>query len=197
MKKQLILASTSPRRKTILSYFSYPFKCISSNFDEKTFPFIKDPKQYVQDIAEKKALALPAIYKDSVILTADTIVFYNNKIYIKPKNAKEAYLILKDLSNAQHQVFTGVCVKYKDKIYKETEETKVLFHPISEKQMKRYHEMFYFSDKAGGYAIQEAGSIIIKQIVGCYYNVMGLPINTVKNLLFKVGIDLWDFLKPI
>lgn len=192
----LILASKSPRRKEILEFFSLKFKCIESNFDEGQIKFVKDPKLYALEIAENKAKALDGKYLDIPILAADTIVYSNKKVYTKPKNAKDALRILNELSNTWHSVFTAVCIKHKDKIYKDIEETKILFHALNEKQIKLYHDSFYFSDKAAGYAIQKAGSIIIKNMIGCYYNVMGLPIYTLKNLLSKVGIDLWDYLKP-
>lgn len=193
----IILASGSPRRKEILSFFNFSFKTVESNFDERKVKFISDPKSYAIEIAEKKALNLNDEFFEDIIIAADTIVYANNKIYTKPKDSKEAFEMLNELSNSWHQVFTAICVRHKDKIYKDIEGTDILFHALDEKQMKKYHETFYFSDKAGGYAIQKAGSIIIKKMVGCYYNVMGLPINTLKTLLLNVGIDLWDFLKPL
>lgn len=192
----LILASKSPRRKEILEFFSLKFKCIESNFDETKIKFVKDPKLYALEIALNKAKALDGKYKDIPILAADTIVWANKKVYTKPKNAKDAFKMLNDLSNTYHSVYTAICIKYNEKIYQDIEETKILFHALDEKQIKTYHNSFYYSDKAAGYAIQKAGSIIIKNMIGCYYNVMGLPINTLKNLLLKVGIDLWDYLKP-
>jgi len=192
----LILASKSPRRKEILNFFSLPFKIIDSKFDETKIKFISDPKSYALEIAENKAKSLNDKYHKNIIISADTIVYRNNKIYTKPKNTKDAGEMLLELSNNWHQVFTAICVKHKNKLYKDIEETKILFHPLNEKLIKKYNNTFYFSDKAAGYAIQKAGGIIIKKMIGCYYNAMGMPINTLKTLLLKVGIDLWDFLKP-
>lgn len=193
----IILASKSPRRKEILDFFMLSFKTIDSKFDEAKVLFISDPKEYALEIAEKKAVGLCNKYFNDIIISADTIVFANNKIYTKPKDEREAFKMLNELSNSWHEVYTAVCVKNKNEIFKDIEKTKILFHPLTEKQIKTYHDKLYFSDKAAGYAIQKAGSIIIKKMVGCYYNVMGLPINTLKNLLLKVGIDLWDYLKPL
>jgi len=192
----LILASASPRRKEILSYFSIKFKTVASHFDEKKIIFLKDPKSYAIEIAENKARALKEQYFNEIILTADTVCFANNKIYTKPNNEKDAFQMLNELSNTWHSVFTAICIKHKDKIFSDIEETKILFHSLTKSQIKKYHSSFYYQDKAAGYAIQKAGSIIIKNMVGCYYNVMGMPINTLKNSLLKVGIDLWDYLKP-
>jgi len=192
----LILASASKRRKEILSYFSIKFKCVVSNFDEKKIKFVKDPKSYAIEIAENKAKALKDKYRKDIIVAADTVCFANNKIYTKPASEKDAIRILNELSNSWHSVFTAICIKHEDKIFSDIEETKILFHPLTDNEIKKYHSSFYYKDKAAGYAIQKAGSIIIKNMIGCYYNVMGMPINTLKNSLLKVGIDLWDYLKP-
>ncbi|MFA6118975.1 MAG: nucleoside triphosphate pyrophosphatase [Parachlamydiales bacterium] len=192
----LILASTSPRRKEILNFFSLKFKVIPSNFDETEVKFVKDAKSYVLEIAEKKALALDERFFNDIIISADTIVYAHNKIYTKPNNAEDAKRILEELSNSWHEILTAVCIKHKNRIYKDVEKTKVLFHDLDEIKIKKYHNAIYFSDKAGGYAIQKAGSIIIKKMIGCYYNAMGMPINTLNKLLMKAGIDLWDYLKP-
>jgi septum formation protein len=193
----LILGSTSPRRKEILSFFSIPFKIISSEFDEKSIAFDGDIEKYVCTIALEKAAAVLKKCPNDIILTADTVVFSKKTIYNKPESKKEALEMLKNLSGSWHQVFTGVCVLTKKDAYFKAEMTKVLMHSLNEKQIKLYHKHFYFSDKAGGYAIQKAGSIIVKKMEGCYYNVVGLPINTLTKLLYKVGIDLWDYLKPL
>jgi len=192
--KKLVLASTSPRRIEILSFFSLPLITSSPNFEENNPSYIEDPAKYSREIAEKKALSVKEKFPKSPILAADTIVYAKGKLFTKPKDAKNAYKILKELSNSTHSVFTGICVIDGDKLYSDTEETKITFHNLTDKQIQTYHNHFYFQDKAGGYIVQKAGSIIIKQMAGCYYNVMGLPINTTRELLSKVGIDLWDYL---
>ena len=191
----IILASTSPRRKEILSFFSLNFKIVPSNFDEKTIQFVKDPKSYVLEIATKKAIALDKKYLNDIIIAADTIVYFNSKIYSKPNNLIEAKKQLSELSNSWHEVFTAVCIKHQGMIYNDIESTKVFINPLTDKEIDKYLNSIKYLDKAGGYAIQNAGSIIIKEMVGCYYNAMGLPINTLRKLLAKVGINLWDYLK--
>jgi septum formation protein len=192
---KLLLGSSSPRRKEIMGYFSLPFHQVASDFDETKIPFEKDPQKYALTIAEKKGEALLAKYREEIILTADTVVFCKNKIYNKPANEDEAFRMLCDLSGSWHSVYTGVCIKKQQATFLGVEETKILFHPLTDKQIRAYHKHFYFADKAGGYAIQEGGAILVKRIEGCFYNVMGLPLNTVHKLLLKVGIDLWDYLK--
>ncbi|MBN2479314.1 MAG: septum formation protein Maf [Parachlamydiales bacterium] len=191
----LILASKSPRRKEILSYFSIPFKIHGSDFDEATISKALPAKEYASLISLKKAEDISKIYKDDPVLGCDTIVSLNNKIFTKPQDEKDAKKILSELSNSWHSVYTALTLIFNNQKHTVIEETKILFHPLSEDQIKKYHKSFYFSDKAAGYAIQKSGSVIIKNMQGCYYNVMGLPINALKDILLKAGIDLWDYLK--
>jgi septum formation protein len=197
VKNTLILGSSSPRRKEILSYFNLPFVQISPDFDETSIAFKQNPENYATLLAQKKAESLQKIYPDHFILTADTVVFCKDKLFNKPSSEKEALQMLLTLSGSWHQVFTGICVVKNKEFYARAEETKILFHPLTEKQIKIYHQHFYYGDKAGGYAIQGGGSIIVKKIDGCPYNVMGLPITTTRELLEKIGIDLWDCLKKL
>ena len=191
---KIILGSVSERRKQILSYFSLPFIQKDSKYDESKLKIIEDPIKYTCTLAENKAKILSEKYPDNIILTADTVVFFENDYLLKPKDETEAKNMLKKLSNSWHQVFTGVCACKGGKCFSLSEETKILFHKLDERQIKLYHKKFYFMDKAGGYAIQKGGSVIVKKIEGCFYNIMGLPINTLKEVLLKVGIDLWEYL---
>ena len=192
---RLILGSQSPRRLEILSYFSLPFEQISPQFDEDAVIFSGDPIIYANEIAAGKARSLAAKYPDAMILTADTVVYKDGKIYGKPRDEKEAFRILTELSNGWHSVYSSVAIWHKDVLRQGIEETRVLFKPLTPVQIQRYLEALHWADKAGGYAIQLAGSLLISRIEGCYYNVMGLPIQTVYRLLKEVGIDLWDYLK--
>jgi septum formation protein len=192
---RIILGSTSKRRKEILSFFSLPFIQADPNFDESTVKVLKDPAEYTCQIARKKAECVAKNYPNDIILTADTVVFYKDRYLLKPKDENEAFEMLKLLSGSEHQVFTGVCVKTPEKIFYKAEESKVHFQKLTDREIKLYHKNFFFHDKAGGYAIQDGGSILIKKIDGCFYNIMGLPISITKELLLKAGIDLWDFLK--
>ncbi len=192
---KIVLASLSPRRKKILSFFNLPLEIVTPFFEEIHEKIVKDPKTYAINIAINKAKSISSKYKDRIILAADTIVVCNNKLYPKPRNEIEAYTMLEELQGTAHYVYTGVCVLKNDTIFTKAEETKVHFHKLTKKQIKKYHSHFYFMDKAGGYAIQDGGSIIVKKIDGCFYNIMGMPINTTRELLLEMGIDLWDFLK--
>lgn len=193
---RLILGSTSPRRREIISYFSLDFEQISPDYDEEAVPFPKDnPKDYVLELATGKALSLATQYPDALILSADTIVYKNGKVYGKPKTEADAFLAIQELQGGWHSVYSAAAVACNGKVLNGCEETKVLMNALTETEIKKYLNALHWADKAGGYAIQLAGSLIVSKIEGCYYNVMGLPINTVNQLLKTAGLDLWDHLQ--
>lgn len=193
----LILGSNSPRRKEILNFFSIPFQQANPDCDESQIPFQGDPAAYVSEVAHRKALCLIDRHPNDTILTADTIVYAKNRLFLKPESLQEAHAMLRELSGKEHQVHTGVCIAQKNRCFIDSEESRVFFHELTDSQIHTYHSHFLPLDKAGGYAIQKGGSLIVKRIEGCYYNIMGLPIQTVRRLLLKAGIDLWDYLKSI
>lgn len=192
---EIILGSQSPRRGEILRFFSVPFLQIAPLFDEESVLFQGDPALYVQKIASEKANLLSLKHPERIIVTADTTVFCKGKIYNKPNSREEAISFLKDLSGSWHSVFTGVALYSQGKIETKAEETKILFHDLTEYQINCYLNHINFLDKAGSYAIQQTGALVVKKIEGCYYNVMGLPLTSLKELLAKAGIDLWNHLK--
>lgn len=192
---RLILGSQSPRRYEILSYFSIPFEQISSTFDEDSIPFEGNPGEYAIKLAEGKALELSKRFPEATILTADTVVYKEGKVYGKPINEEDAFRILTELAGGWHSVFTAASIWNKGELSSGVEETKTLFNPLTPLQIKRYLQALHWADKAGGYSVQLAGSLIVKKIEGSFYNVMGLPIDTVSKLLLKTGIDLWEYLK--
>jgi septum formation protein len=192
---RIILGSQSPRRKEILGYFSLPFEQATSHYDEDAIPFCGDPHLYVRTLCEGKSMALIPHYPDAVIITADTIVYKDGKLYGKPRDAAHSHEILAELSGDWHTVYTGITVRKGQDVYTEVEGTRVLFNVLTKEAIQQYQEQLHCEDKAGSYLIQQAGSLIVKQIDGCFYNVMGLPINTLWHLLKKVDIDLWQHLK--
>lgn len=189
----LILGSTSPRRKEILSFFRVPFSAIPSQFDESTIPTTVHPKEYVEKMARKKGEEFVLSPSDT-LLTADTIVVLGTQILGKPASIDHAVEMLLSLSNTMHEVITGVCVRFKDTVLVRSATTRVLFLPITEKQARAYATHFNVLDKAGAYAIQEGGGIIIDKIEGCFYNVMGLPLRLTVDMLSEAGIHIWDIL---
>ncbi len=194
---RLILGSQSPRRREILEYFSIPFEQKTSGFNEDSIPFDGDPKAYAIALSEGKARSLLPQFPDATIITADTIVYKAGKLFGKPTTEEEAFQILNELCGSWHSVYTAVSVMNQKTQISGIEETRVLFHPLSPSQIRAYCTAFHCFDKAGGYGIQEGGHLIVKRIEGCFYNVMGLPLNTLHPLLLQVGIDLWNFLKKV
>jgi septum formation protein len=192
----LILGSQSPRRREILNFFDLPFEQVSSHFDEDLIPFRGNPEDYANQLAKGKVEALIPRFPHSLILTADTIVYQGGKIYGKPQDEQESFQHLKQLVGHWHSVFTGLALRKGSQIFQTIEETRVLFNSLTDEQIRIYHETLPCADKAGGYMIQEAGSLIVRRIDGCYYNVLGLPINGLCRLLQQVDIDLWKHLIP-
>jgi septum formation protein len=192
---EIILGSGSPRRGEILRFFSIPFLQIASSFDEDSVAFTGDPADYVRTLSRKKAETLAPDHVDRALLTADTTVFCEGVIYNKPKSHEEAVLFLKTLSGKWHSVFTSLSLFHKGQMETKCEETRILFHELTLDQIHHYLQHVNFLDKAGSYAIQQSGSLVVKKIDGCYYNVMGLPLNSLKELLFAIGVDLWKHMK--
>jgi len=179
-----ILASQSPRRKTLLEWAEIPFEIIVSDIDE-SYPANLVVEEVPAFIAKNKALAVkqmvlstkPALVNDCII-AADTVVVLGQKIIGKPNNKQEAIESLNALSGQTHKVITGVVLLYQDKEVCFSETTLVEFHALTAEQIEFYVEKYKPYDKAGGYAIQEwIGVVGIKKITGDFYNVMGLPVS--------------------
>lgn len=194
MKQPLILGSESSQRREILSFFSLPFIQVPSHFDEASVHFLGDPHQYALSLARKKSEVLTQQFPESIVLTADTVVYFNEKIYNKPVDREHAHKMLRDLAGNWHSVITAVSIRSSQKSVSDYEESKILMRSLTDEQIDLYHRHCQFLDKAGGYAIQRAGSMIISRVEGCYYNVMGLPLGTTRQLLLDFGIDLWHHL---
>lgn len=192
---KIILGSQSTKRREILSHFSIPFTVVPSAFDEESVVFEGSPGQHALILSQKKNEVLRAQYPNEVILTADSVVFCDGVMYNKPRDFDEAFLFLQTFSGKWQSVFTGVTVSRGPLVFSDVEETKILINPLTSDQIKKFHSAIFTLDKAGGYTIEKSGNLIVSRLEGCYDNVLGLPINTTQKLLFKVGIDLWDFLK--
>lgn len=185
MFQHIILASQSPRRKQLLQWAEQSFEIIVEPTAEN-YPAemcVGDVPVY---IARNKALAVKAKYSyiTQPILAADTVVVLNNKIIGKPSDAKDAIQILKSLSGNTHKVITGVVIMYKGNEISFSDTTLVTFYELTDEQIKFYVDKYKPYDKAGAYAIQEwIGVTGIKSIDGDFYNVMGLPVSRVLQLL--------------
>jgi len=173
----IILASKSPRRKEILEKNNLKFKIIESKYIEEEATISQ--KNYCIKMAYNKALDIAKIYNNSLVIGADTIVSFKNKILGKPKDLDEAYTYLKLLSNSTHYVYTGVSLILMSKKIELSfsEKTEVTFNKLNDIDINHYIDNFNPMDKAGAYGIQDVGSILIKKINGCFYNVVGFPIS--------------------
>lgn len=193
---EFILGSQSPRRKEILEYFDFPFVQIKPDFDEEGVPFDgTNPGQYATTLARGKAESIAKLKPKAYILTADTVVFQNGRSFAKAADYAEAFEVLTLLSGNWHSVLTGVCLWTPKGVFEGFEETRVLFNHLSHEEKDIFLNKIHWQDKAGNYTIQGAGSLLIKEIQGCYYNTVGLPVNTLNALLAKAGIRLWNHLK--
>jgi nucleoside triphosphate pyrophosphatase len=175
--KKIILASKSPRRSQLLKEAGFDF-VIKTKEVEESYPADLEVEKVAEYLAKKKAYAAKEfIEKDSVLLTADSIVTLENEIYGKPKNADDAFRILRELSGKVHKVITGVCLLSLTKERSFSSISKVHFEQLSDEEIRNYIEEFQPFDKAGAYAIQEwIGLCKISKIEGLYSNIMGLPV---------------------
>lgn len=181
----LILASKSPRRKELLTQAGYQFKTMVSDVDETVDE--TNPIEKVLAIAKKKGNDVFNKYNfnDVVILSADTIVVINNEVLGKPKNVDDARLMINKLQNNVHQVYTAVYIKSQNNEDWFVEKTDVSVGEMTEEEIEEYINTSEPYDKAGGYGIQGIFSRYISSIKGDYYNVMGLPIYKVREVLKK------------
>lgn len=178
-KYHILLASKSPRRRELLSELRIPFSPISLGGIDESYPDSLPKKDVPQYLADRKADAYLSIIKDNeMVITADTLVIKDNKIYGKPKSEQDAFDMLMELSDSTHLVVTGVCIVTKERRISFTSTTEVHFSSISEEDANYYIENFQPYDKAGSYGIQEwIGCVAVDSIKGSFYNVMGLPIH--------------------
>lgn len=177
-KYSILLASASPRRKEIFSFLGVPFEIWATQVEEQASTD-KDVFSQVNEIAIKKAEKAQVFYPKSLIITADTEVILNGRLFGKPKSHEEAKEMLIELSGRTHIVATAVAIALPDKpIYVFQERSLVSFGEISLADIEEYLKLNDYQDKAGGYAIQHAfGACHIKKIDGCFFNVMGFPLN--------------------
>lgn len=166
-----------------------------SHFDETSVSLSDDVEDYAVKISEGKSKTLRQnIGNDDLLITADTVVYQNGKIFHKPKTEEDAVNMLRCLASKPHLVITGITVSQNNRSFSSFETTELILHEVEDKHLKNYVRAFQSLNKCGGYSIQNGGGLIIKDIKGCSYNVQGLPINTLRRLLIQFGIDLWDFI---
>jgi septum formation protein len=186
--KNLILASGSPRRKEILAKTGIDFKVVKSKFVEDMSQNI-GPGELAKKLALGKAMDVAKNHEKAVVLGADTIIFFQDKVVGKPKSEGDAVIILNKLSGNVHSVFTGFAIVDIDRHKKVVKyvETKIFFRKLSEEEIVDYVSTGESLDKAGAYAYQGKGAVFVEKIEGDYYNVIGLPLCSVVVELRKFG----------
>jgi len=191
---KFILASNSPRRQHLLLRLQIPFDIILPDIDESTIISDGSPETYCTTLAELKTNDISQHYPNELVLGADTIVVFKDNIFEKPEDKTSAKHMLQTLSGETHHVYTGVCIKWADKNIHHlfAEITTVTFRNLNEKDIIHYIETCHPYDKAGAYGIQDWSAVFVKEIRGCYDNVVGFPISRFYQELKKLGINLLD-----
>jgi len=180
INRKIILASKSPRRKELMEAAGFEVE-VKTKEVEETYPDDLEVQKVAEFLAEKKAKgSIEFLENDEIILTADTIVVFENEIFGKPKDEDDAFNILKKISGTTHQVITGVCLLSKEKKKSFSVVSDVYFDELSDSEIYYYINNFKPFDKAGAYGIQEwIGHCKIEKIDGSYSNIKGLPMRRV------------------
>lgn len=176
-KFKLLLASKSPRRQYLLTELGLTFEVKTKEVDE-SFPEHLKAQEIPLYLCKKKADAFDEeLSENTIVITADTIVWIDNQVLNKPENYEDAVRMLKLLSGKKHEVYTGVCLKSSSKVKVFYAKTDVYFKALSDEEINYYITNYNPYDKAGAYGAQEwIGYIAVEKIIGSYFNVMGLPV---------------------
>lgn len=186
----LILASASPRRQELLKLFGVPFAVRVADIDETMDPD-RAPFDEVGRVSRAKALAVPR-ESDDVVIAADTIVVCEGRVLGKPHSEEEALEMLRLLSGRDHQVMTGCTILRGDAAETFTEVTDLHFRPLTDREIRRYVDSGEPMDKAGSYGIQGGAALFCERMVGDYYNVMGLPVCRLGQVLRKIVPEIME-----
>ncbi|WP_079910025.1 nucleoside triphosphate pyrophosphatase [Paenibacillus sp. 32352] len=194
VQKMLILASSSPRRQELIKSLQLPYEIRVSDVNEDTEPGLK-PEEIVEQLSSRKAAAVCEMYKqerrtDGIVIGSDTIVVIDGEVLGKPKDKQDAFSMLNRLQGRWHQVYSGVaCIDLaSDRQEVSHHVTSVYMKPLTATQIERYIDTGEPMDKAGSYAIQGLGATMIERIEGDYFNVVGLPVSLLSDLLARMGI---------
>jgi septum formation protein len=188
---RIILASASPRRRELLRQIGIDFTVDPADVDERVLPG-ESPEAYAVRVALDKARIAAQRAGTGVVIAADTIVVLDNAILGKPSDDEDAERMLTMLSGRTHQVITGMAIMdpAAGKTLTRSSTTNVLFRELSPDEIRWYVRTGEPLDKAGAYGIQEKGSLFISRIEGCYFNVVGLPLSLLGEMLLEFGINL-------
>jgi septum formation protein len=196
MDKPIILASDSPRRKELLSQIGMSFRSDPANVDERILPG-EGAEEYAVRVANDKAHVAAERTGTGIIIAADTIVVLGTTVLGKPADARDAERMLGMLSGRMHTVITGLAVMDAGtgRTQKRFAVTKVWFRNLTNEEIVSYVATGEPLDKAGAYGIQERGALFVQKIEGCYFNVVGLPLSLLGEMLADFGINLFPVKK--
>ncbi|NLN15024.1 MAG: septum formation protein Maf [Tissierellia bacterium] len=184
--KEFVLATSSPRRKEIFERFNIPYIAVESKVEERLNE-LDSPIQYTMGLAFEKAYYVSRSYEDSIVIGADTIVVFEDQILEKPRDEDDAFRMLSILSGKVHEVISGISIinLSTNKKVVDYDITQVKFRKLTEDLIHKYIESKEPLDKSGSYGIQGFGGLFVESIFGSYYNVIGLPIVKLDELLIK------------
>lgn len=191
---KLILASNSKTRKDIFDMVGWKYEVITSNVEENSSSV--NPIQYVIDLSKDKANSVATqINEKAIIISADSIIYMDNKKFEKPKSKEEGFDNIKKMSGKVNYAITGVTIKdlYKNKELSFTDTTEVHFKNVTDKDISWYVENEKYLLNRAGYSIAGKTSIFIDKIVGDYYNILGMPISKLYSKLNELGYSISDF----
>lgn len=192
--RKIVLASASPRRKELLENIGCKFSVVISDADESGIPKDLEPGTYVRELSLLKATqAVKHVDKNTLVIGADTVVESGGKILGKPKDKNEAFEMLKAMSGKTHYVYTGITVVDTNdmRAVSQYEKTAVTMREIPDREINYYINNFKVLDKAGAYGIQEYASVFVSRIEGDYFNIVGLPLCRLSEMISKeYGEDL-------
>jgi septum formation protein len=188
LNRNLVLASQSPRRAELLNLAGFSFEIRVIEVDESVPSHLPAPEIAEYIAAQKMEAQKPYMKSGELIITADSVVVLNNKVFGKPKDAPDAFHMIGQLAGNAHQVYTGVCMMDEGKFISFTDATEVWMERMSDDEIWQYIQIANPMDKAGAYGIQDwIGYTKVISIKGSYANVMGLPVHRVYDILLT-----WD-----
>ena len=193
-RPEILLASQSPRRRELLERMGLSFRVLAPSIDERMDRAL-EPHRLVETISAEKARAVRALAGEGpVIIAADTVVALDGALLGKPRDREDAVRMLTALQGRRHQVYTGFTVLRGSREITRSEETQVVFRPLTPQEIERYVDTGEPMDKAGAYGIQGYGALLVEGIRGDYFNVMGLPVCALGLALREFGVDCLTYL---
>lgn len=189
MTRKIILASGSPRRRELLRGLGLEFEIYKPEVDESRLDNER-PEDLCRRLSRIKAMAGSQKFHDSIIIAADTIVVIDGLILGKPSDREDAFNMLRTLQGREHEVLTGLTVCSDTKIISHVEHTRVKFRQLGDSQIKNYIASGECDDKAGAYAVQGKGALLVEGLSGDYFNVVGLPVCALGKILAELGVNI-------